>query len=139
MKNATERLIEKLLSTGMNMTEVSHLLTRFMEEETTDYIDHIASRIKNYKPDPHSQVHEPVNTFHAKESEKATNPKIALNTKEACAYLGINRNLLDSFRRCGLIKSIKMGRLYIYPISELNAFIDRNMGKEITKDGLVFD
>ncbi len=139
MKSATDRLIEKLLSTGMNMTEVSHLLTRFMEEETIDYIDHIASRIKNYEPDPCSQVHEPMSTLPVKASEKATNPKIALNTKEACTYLGINRSLLDSFRRCGLIKSIKMGRLYIYPTSELNAFIDRNMGKEITKDGLVFD
>ena len=45
MKSATDRLIEKLLSTGMNMTEVSHLLTRFMEKETTDYIDNIALRI----------------------------------------------------------------------------------------------
>ncbi len=71
--------------------------------------------------------------------DELTNSRIALNTKDACAYLGINRNLLDSFRRCGLIKAIKTGRFYIYPVSELNAFVERNTGKEITKDGIVFD
>ena len=63
--------------------------------------------------------------------------KITLNTKEACSYLGINRNLLDSFRRAGLIRYLKAGRLYLYPVVELDAFVNRNVGKEITKDGLV--
>ena len=71
--------------------------------------------------------------------EELTNNRIALNTKDACTYLGINRNLLDSFRRCGLIKAIKTGRFYIYPVSELKAFVENNTGKEITKDGIVFD
>ena len=63
--------------------------------------------------------------------------KIALNTKEAVEYLGINRGLLDSFRKKGIIRAIKTGRYFIYPVSELNAFINRNIGKEITKDGLI--
>lgn len=66
-----------------------------------------------------------------------SNNRIALNSKEACAYLGINRNLLDSFRRAGLIRYLKAGRLYLYPVVELDAFVNRNVGKEITKDGLV--
>ena len=63
--------------------------------------------------------------------------KITLNSKEACVYLGINRNLLDSFRRAGLIRYLKTGRLYLYPVAELNAFVERNLGKEITKEGLI--
>lgn len=65
--------------------------------------------------------------------------KIILNTKEACSYLGLNRNLLDSYRRAGLIRSLKAGRLYLYPISELNAFVSKNIGKEITKEGIVYE
>lgn len=63
--------------------------------------------------------------------------KIMLTTKEACSYIGINRNLLDSFRRAGIIKASKMGRQYYYAVRELNSFIDRSIGKEITKDGLI--
>ena len=63
----------------------------------------------------------------------------ALNTKDACSYLGINRSLLDSYRRAGLIRSVKTGRIYLYPVSELKAFIERNKGKEITKDGLIIE
>lgn len=141
MKSSKERLIEKLLSTGMNMTEISHLLTRFMEEEAIDFIDHIASEMKKYKPETYMQVHkqrESSTASPSKSTEKRSDMKTALNTKEACTYLGLNRKLLDTYRRCGLIKSIKAGRLYIYPISELNAFVDRHIGKEITKDGVVF-
>lgn len=65
--------------------------------------------------------------------------KIALRTKEACEYIGINRSLLDSFRKNGLIKSIKMGRFYVYPISELDSFINENIGNEITKGGIIYD
>jgi len=65
--------------------------------------------------------------------------KIALNTKETCEYLGINRSLLDSFRKNGLIRAIKTGRYFIYPISELNRFINQNIGNEITKEGIVYE
>lgn len=65
--------------------------------------------------------------------------KITLNTKESCEYLSINRALLDSYRRCGLIRAIKVGRYFLYPVSELNDFVNQNIGKEITKDGLVFE
>lgn len=65
------------------------------------------------------------------------NNKILLTTKEACLYTNINRTLLDTFRRSGVIKAIKIGRQFLYPIQELNAFVDRNIGKEITKDGLI--
>ena len=65
--------------------------------------------------------------------------KIALNTKEASEYLSINRALLDSYRKAGIIRSIKVGRFFIYPISELNAFISKNIGKEITKEGIIYE
>ena len=63
--------------------------------------------------------------------------KIAFNTDEACEMLSINRQLLDSFRKNGLIRATKMGRLYVYPKKELERFIDKNIGKEITKDGAI--
>ena len=65
--------------------------------------------------------------------------RVALNTVEAAKYLGINRTLLDSLRKAGMIKSLKVGRLYLYPISVLDSFIYDNIGKEITKDGIVYE
>ena len=65
--------------------------------------------------------------------------KIGYNTEEAVSYLGINRKLLDAYRRAGLIRCIKMGRLYIYPESELIRFINNNIGKEITKEGIIYE
>lgn len=63
--------------------------------------------------------------------------KIAFNTKESVELLGINRNLLDSYRKNGLIRAIKVGRYYIYPKTELESFINRNLGNEITKEGMI--
>ena len=63
--------------------------------------------------------------------------KISFNTKETCQILSINRNLLDSFRKKGLIKYVKMGRQYVYPKTEIENFINRNIGKEITKEGYI--
>lgn len=62
---------------------------------------------------------------------------IALRTVEACQYLNMNRKQLEACRRSGRIKCVRVGRIYFYPISCLNDFIERNIGKEITKDGLV--
>lgn len=64
--------------------------------------------------------------------------KLAFNTEEACALLSINRQLLDSYRKGGLIKATKYGRFYVYPKKELERFIDSNIGKEITKDGIIY-
>lgn len=58
-------------------------------------------------------------------------------TKEAVEILSINRNLLDSFRKAGLINSIRLGRNFVYPDEELIKFLDKYLGKEITKEGLV--
>lgn len=66
------------------------------------------------------------------------NEKLAYNTKETIQILGINRNLLDSFRKKGIIKAVKMGRLYVYPKSEIESFIQNNIGKEITKEGIIY-
>ncbi len=63
--------------------------------------------------------------------------KLMLNTKEACSYLGIPRMKLDGLRKVGTIKSLRVGRTYLYPITELHSFVNRNLGKEITKDGLI--
>ena len=66
-----------------------------------------------------------------------TSEKLSFNTDETCQLLSINRNLLDSFRQKGLIKGIKVGRYYIYSRDELQNFLNRNIGKEITKEGLI--
>lgn len=62
---------------------------------------------------------------------------IVYRTEEACQYLKVNRKQLDVLRRSGRIKCVRVGRIYLYPVSCLNDFIERNIGKEITKDGLV--
>lgn len=59
------------------------------------------------------------------------------NTKEVVEIMSINRNLLDSFRKAGLIKSFKLGRNYLYPEAEIIIFLEKYLGKEITKEGLV--
>lgn len=66
-----------------------------------------------------------------------TSEKLSFNTEETCQLLSINRNLLDSFRQKGLIKGIKVGRYFIYSRNELQNFLNRNIGKEITKEGLI--
>ena len=66
-----------------------------------------------------------------------TSEKLSFNTDETCKLLSINRNLLDSFRQKGVIKGIKVGRYYIYSRDELQNFLNRNIGKEITKEGLI--
>lgn len=70
-------------------------------------------------------------------SEIFNSNKIAYNTKESIEVLGINRSLLDSYRKKGLIKCVKLGRNYLYPKTELESFIQRNLGNEITKEGLI--
>lgn len=66
-----------------------------------------------------------------------TSEKLSFNTEETCKILSINRNLLDSFRQKGIIKGIKVGRYYIYSKNELQNFLNRNAGKEISKEGLI--
>lgn len=63
--------------------------------------------------------------------------KALLNTKEACDYLGINRDILARYRRAGLIPYIRIGRNYMHPITALNQFITDNVRKEITIDGVI--
>ena len=58
-------------------------------------------------------------------------------TKEAVELLSINRNLLDSFRKAGIITSFKLGRNFVYSEDDMIKFLDKYLGKEITKEGLV--
>ena len=41
MELALETITRKLKETGMDQTEIDHLLARFLEEEAFDYIDYI--------------------------------------------------------------------------------------------------
>ncbi|MDD5792270.1 MAG: helix-turn-helix domain-containing protein [Erysipelotrichaceae bacterium] len=63
--------------------------------------------------------------------------RLTYNTKQAVEYLGINRSLLDSFRKNGIIRAIKVGRYYLYPEDELKRFVYDNLDREITKDGVI--
>ncbi len=45
--DAFDILTEKLKSTGMNLSEIDHLLARFLEEEAFEYVDYIVSEIRN--------------------------------------------------------------------------------------------
>lgn len=67
----------------------------------------------------------------------AFSDKMAFNSEETSQILGINRNLLDSFRRSGIIVATKVGRYYIYSKKELERFLKDSYGKEITKNGVI--
>ncbi len=41
MEYALETLTRILLSTGMNQTEIDHLLAKYLEEEAFEYVDFI--------------------------------------------------------------------------------------------------
>ncbi len=42
MEYALETLTRILLSTGMNQTEIDHLLAKYLEEEAFEYVDFIS-------------------------------------------------------------------------------------------------
>ena len=69
---------------------------------------------------------------------KSTDP-IAYRTEEACRYLNMNRKQLEALRRAGKIRYIRIGRIYLYPISCLDDFIAKNIGNEISKEGIVYE
>ena len=50
---AMDILTEKLLSTGMNITEINHLLARFLQEEAFDYVDYIRSHLEELSDQPY--------------------------------------------------------------------------------------
>lgn len=72
-----------------------------------------------------------------KENNYLLRDQMSYNTKQACQIMGINRNLLDNYRRCGLIKAIKTGKIFIYPKTEIQRFLDDNLDKTITKEGVI--
>ena len=49
MATAMKLITDKLLSAGMSMTEIDHLLARFLEEEAFDYVDYISEHLKQFR------------------------------------------------------------------------------------------
>ena len=56
---------------------------------------------------------------------KATTPRLALTRQEAAASLGLS---IDSFERyCqGELRCIRRGRLRLYPLGELERWVEQN-------------
>lgn len=48
--------------------------------------------------------------------------KLAYNVIGAATYLGVSKSTIYALRKSGIIKSIKMGRDYIFPKSQLDEF-----------------
>lgn len=65
--------------------------------------------------------------------------KLALNTEETCELLSLKRNVLDTLRKQGLIKCIKIGKQYRYPIKEIQAFLEKNVDRVISFDGIKYE
>lgn len=42
---AMDILTERLLTTGMNITEINHLLARFLQEEAFRYVEYICNHL----------------------------------------------------------------------------------------------
>ncbi len=45
MKNALDIISKKLKSTGMDDTEINHLLAKFLEEEAFQYVEYVSSHL----------------------------------------------------------------------------------------------
>lgn len=58
--------------------------------------------------------------------------KLLLNAKELCELTHFNKNDLTLYRRTGLLKAIKKGKKYLYPVKEIEKFIERSMYMDLT-------
>jgi len=45
MKNTLDIISKKLKSTGMDDTEINHLLAKFLEEEAFQYVEYVSSHL----------------------------------------------------------------------------------------------
>ena len=58
--------------------------------------------------------------------------KMLLNAQELCEMTHLNKNDLTLYRRMGLLKAIKKGRQYLYPVKEIEKFIERCINMDLT-------
>ena len=58
--------------------------------------------------------------------------KLLLNAKELCELTHLNKNDLTLYRRTGLLKAIKKGRQYLYPMKEVERFIEKSVYMDLT-------
>lgn len=53
------------------------------------------------------------------------NSKLAYNITDAAEYLAVSKSFVYMLRKKEIIKAIKVGRNYIFPLKELDNFIKR--------------
>lgn len=58
--------------------------------------------------------------------------KLTLTTSEVAEHLNTSRNLIDILRQEGAITGIKKGNGYIYPVREIERFLDRWVGLDMS-------
>lgn len=58
--------------------------------------------------------------------------KLLLNAKELCDMTHLNKNDLTLYRRTGLLKAIKKGKKYLYPMKEVEKFIEISVDMDLT-------
>lgn len=58
--------------------------------------------------------------------------KLVLNAKELCELTHLNKNDLTLYRRMGLLKAIKKGKKYLYPVKYVDEFIENSINMDLT-------
>ena len=63
-------------------------------------------------------------------SSDLLNDAISLRRKDAAASLGISEDTLSRWKAKGWIRPAKMGKIELYPVDELKAFLKRHQNGE---------
>jgi excisionase family DNA binding protein len=72
----------------------------------------------------------PADLLHLKEPDPgAAVPRLALRQHEAAKCLGITSRTLRAWDRAGKVRSIAVGRARLYPVAELQAFLQSAAGR----------
>lgn len=59
---------------------------------------------------------------------------LVFTTEEVASLLRTHRNMVDRLRRNGLISGIKLGKGFIYSAVEINRFLERYAGEDLSND-----
>lgn len=59
---------------------------------------------------------------------------LVFTTEEVASLLRTHRNMVDRLRRNGLINGIKLGKGFIYSAVEINRFLERYAGEDLSND-----
>jgi excisionase family DNA binding protein len=77
--------------------------------------------------------------MHASERNMESTNDLAYTTEEVATLLRTHRNKIDQLRKNGLISGIKLGKGFIYAASEVQSFLDRYAGEDLSNEQAMLD